>query len=56
MCTMDSLPDRQFLFRSANRPKVNTEVDGTQQSLRKELAVVNRQYYRASWIKILYVQ
>ena len=53
---MDRPLDHQFLFRSANRPKANTEVDGTQQSLRKELAVVNRQYYRVLWIKIVYVQ
>ena len=41
MSIMDRPLDRQFLFRSANQPKVHTKVDGTQQSLRKELAVVN---------------
>ena len=30
----------------------HTEVDGTQQSLRKELAVVNGQYDRVLWIKL----
>ena len=48
--------DRQFLFQSANWPKVHIKIDGTQQSLRKELAVVNRQYYRVLWMKIVYVQ
>ena len=40
MSTMDSPLDVEFLFWSANWPKTNTEADGTQQSLRKELAVV----------------
>ena len=33
-----------------------SEVDGTLQSLRKELAVVNRQCYWVLWIKIVHVQ
>ena len=46
MSAMDHLLDHQFLFHSANRPKVHTiKVDGTSQSLRKELAVVTRQRY-----------
>ena len=54
---MDRLLDRQFLFRSANQPKVHiTKLMGTPQSLRKELAVVNRQCYRVLWIKIVHVQ
>ena len=34
----------------------HNEVDGTPQSLGKELAVVNRQCYRVLWIKIVHVQ
>ena len=44
-------------FRVGQSAKAaHTEVDGAQQSLRKKLAVVNRQYYRVLWIKIVHLQ
>ena len=53
---MDRLLDRQFFLVSQSAKGAHNKVNGTPQSLGKELAVVNRQCYRVLWIKIVHVQ